>query len=71
MKERLNTSNEWLGLGAGFLCREDCGFSCRVAVLFENTGAGCKEALLGGRMVAAFFQLFLFRNSLLVTKKAL
>lgn len=53
MKERLNTSNEWLGLGAEFVCRKDCRFSSRVTVLFENTGAGCKEALLGGRMVAA------------------
>lgn len=51
----MNTSNEWLGLGAGFVWREDCGFSSRITVLLENTGAGCKEALLGSRMVAAFF----------------
>lgn len=57
MRERLNTSNEWLGLGAGFLCRKNCGFSSTVTVLFENTGAGCKEVLLGSRMLAAFFQI--------------
>lgn len=57
-REKLNTSNEWLGFGAEFVCREDCGFSSRNTVLFENTGADCKEALLGDRMVAAFLSYF-------------
>lgn len=57
-REKLNTSNEWLGFGAEFVCREDCGFSSRNTVLFENTGADCKEALLGDRMVAAFLNYF-------------